>query len=106
MIRKAFLIQAKEGQSKEYEKRHNPIWVELEEIFRAHGVKNFSIFLQETTGFLFGYLEVENEEEYNKIGENEICKKWWKHMAEVLVCEHEHSVKGKEEILREVFHLD
>lgn len=106
MIRKAFLIQAKEGMKEEYERRHNPIWPELHEIFRNHGVHNFSIFIQEDTGFLFGYLEVEDEEKYNLIGEYEVCKKWWKYMTKVLVCEKESSTKGKEELLREVFHID
>ncbi|CAL1519359.1 L-rhamnose mutarotase [Chitinophaga sp. MM2321] len=105
MIRKAFLIQAKDGMAAEYERRHNPIWPELEEIYNRHGVHNFSIFLQKETGFLFGYLEVEDEAAYNRIGEYDICKEWWQHMTEVLVCEHASSTKGKEEMLREVFHL-
>lgn len=106
MIRKAFLIRAKEGMTTEYQERHNPIWPALEQAFRTHGVSNFSIFLQEETGFLFGYLEVRDEELYNRIAELEVCKQWWKYNTEVLVCDHEQSSKGREEMLKEVFHLD
>lgn len=31
-IRKAFVMSVNEGQAEEYEKRHNPIWPELEEV--------------------------------------------------------------------------
>lgn len=106
MIRKSFLIQVKEGMAGEYERRHNPIWPGLAEIFKKHGVQKFSINLHEKTGCLFGYIEVENEEGYNAIGDYDVCKKWWKHMAEILVCENEQSEKGKEESLREVFFLN
>lgn len=106
MIRKSFLIQAKPGMAATYEQRHNPIWPALKAVLKDHGVHNFSIYLHEDTGYLFGYVEVEDEQRYNRMAENEVCQRWWKHMAEVLVCEHEDSVKGKEEMLREVFHLD
>ena len=105
MIRKAFLIQVKEGMAEEYQRRHNPIWPELAEIFKEHGIKKFSIHLHEPTGFLFGYMEVETEEGYNAIGEYDICKKWWKHNTEILVCENDQSEKGKEDMLREVFYF-
>lgn len=104
MIRKSFLIQVKPGMEEEYTRRHNPIWPELQEIYKAHGVRNFSIFLH-GSGYLFGYLEVEDEIIYALLADNEICKKWWKYMAEILVCENDQAEKGKEEMLQEVFHL-
>ena len=61
MVRKAFVIQAKPGMAAEYQRRHNPIWPELEEALKRHGVSNYSIFLREDTGELFGYLEVADE---------------------------------------------
>jgi len=106
MVRKAFLIQAKPGMAAEYERRHNPIWPELERELKAHGARNYSIFLHEPSGMLFGYLEVDDEARYQQIAETEVCQRWWPHMAEVLVCENGQSEKGKEETLREVFHLD
>ena len=106
MIRKSFLIQVKEGMAEEYERRHNNIWPELTALFEQQGVQTFSINLHEPTGFLFGYIEIEDEAMFNAIGDYDVCKKWWKYMTEVLVCENENSEKGKEEILREVFYFE
>lgn len=106
MIRKSFLIQAKEGMAEEYERRHDNIWTELTDIFKRHGVHKYSIHLHKPTGYLFGYIEIEDESEFNAIGNYEVCKRWWKYMTEVLVCEDGQSEKGKEEILKEVFYFE
>jgi L-rhamnose mutarotase len=105
MIRKAFLIHAKPGLATEYQRRHNPIWPELGKALKDFGVSNYSIFLHEETGALYGYLEVENEEKYELIAENIVCQRWWKYMTEVLVCESDGSPKAKEDMLKEVFHM-
>jgi len=106
MIRKAFLIHAKPGMATEYQRRHNPIWTDMEKALKAHGVSNYSIFLHADTGALFGYLEVEDEKTFQKIAEADVCQRWWRYMTEVLVCESDDSPKAKEDMLREVFHLD
>ena len=105
MIRKAFVIQAKSGMAAEYQSRHNPIWPELEQALKRHGVSNYSIFLREDTNELFGYLEIADEAKFQQIADTEVCQRWWRYMTEVLVCETAGSQKGKEEMLREVFHL-
>jgi L-rhamnose mutarotase len=105
MIRKAFLIKAKPGMATEYQRRHNPIWPDLEKALKYHGVSNYSIFLHEDTGSLFGYLEVEDEEKYELLAETDVCQRWWKYMTEVLFSESDESPKAKEDILKEVFHL-
>jgi L-rhamnose mutarotase len=106
MIRKAFVIRAKPGMAAEYEARHNPIWPELKQALKDHGFNNYSIFLREDTNELFGYVEVEDEARAQQIAETDACRRWWRFMTEVLVCETADSPKGKEEMLREVFHLD
>ena len=106
MVRKAFLIQAKPGMAGEYERRHNPIWTDLKEALKRHGVSNYSIFLREDTGELFGYLEVADEAQFQRIAETDVCRRWWRHMTEVLVSESANSPKAQEKILRQVFHLD
>ena len=45
MVRKAFLMTLKPGHQAEYQRRHNPIWPELQQVLREHGVRNYSIFL-------------------------------------------------------------
>lgn len=106
MVRKAFVIQARPGMAAEYEKRHNPIWPALQEALHEHGVRNYSIYLHEPTDMLFGYMEIENEEKFRTIGASDVCQRWWVYMKEVLVCDSDDSPKAKEDMLREVFHLD
>lgn len=106
MIRKGFLIQAKPGMAKEYERRHNLLWPELYKVLKEHGVLNYTIFLHEQTNQLFCYVEIENEEKFNAIAENDICKRWWKDMTELLICDSPNANKAKEDTLREIFHID
>ena len=106
MIRQAVLFQAKPGLAAEYQRRHNPIWPELKKALKDYGARNYSIYLHRPTNMLFGYVEIEDEARFQKIAETEVCKKWWRYMTEVLVCESDNSGKGKEEALEEIFHLD
>ena len=39
-IRKVFLMSVNAGAEEEYIKRHNPIWPELEQVLKDHGVSN------------------------------------------------------------------
>jgi L-rhamnose mutarotase len=67
MIRKAFLMAVNSDAHDEYERRHRPIWRELEEVLRSHGVHNYSIFLDSSTSQLFGYAVLESEERWAAI---------------------------------------
>lgn len=104
MIRKAFVMSVDAGQEAEYEHRHRPIWPELEETLKAHGVHNYSIFLLPDTRQLFAYAEIEDESRWNAIADTEICKKWWAHMGDVMPSNPDNSPVAKN--LREVFHID
>ena len=66
-IRKAFVMSVNPGAEEEYEKRHNSIWPELEKVLKDHGVSNYSIFLHPEKHQLFGYAEIENEEQWAAI---------------------------------------
>jgi L-rhamnose mutarotase len=103
-IRKAFVMSVNAGAETEYEKRHNPIWADLENVLKDHGVSNYSIFLHPETLQLFGYAEIENEEQWASIASTEVCQKWWKHMGDVMPSNPDHSPVSIP--LREVFHLD
>ena len=45
MIRKAFVMSVHAGREAEYARRHQPIWQELADVLKAHGVRTYSIFL-------------------------------------------------------------
>ena len=104
MIRKAFLMSVNRGSEEEYERRHSPIWPELEKVLKEHGVHNYSIFLHAPTGQLFAYAEIEDEARWNAIAQTEICKKWWAHMKDVMPSNADNSPVSDE--LRPVFHID
>ena len=84
MIRKAFRMSVHPDRQAEYRRRHNPIWPELAETLKAHGVKKYFIFLDSSTGDLFAYAEIESEEQWAAIASTEICKKWWQQMREIM----------------------
>lgn len=104
MIRKAFKMSVRPDQHAEYARRHNPIWTELEKTLIAHGVRSYSIFLDERTSELFACAEIESKERWNAIAQTEICPRWWKHMREIMPSNADHSPVSRE--LKEVFHLE
>jgi L-rhamnose mutarotase len=104
MIRKAFLMKVNPDAQEEYERRHRPIWTELETVLKNHGVSNYSIFLEAETNQLFGYVEISSEELWAKIADTDEGKRWWKFMKDVMPTNADNSPISVE--LREVFHLD
>jgi L-rhamnose mutarotase len=104
MIRKAFVMYLNEGRRDDYESRHNPIWPDLQEVLKSHGVSNYSIFFNEKTNELFGYAEIESEEQWAAIAQTEPCKKWWAHMRDLMATNEDNSPVSLE--IEEVFHLD
>ncbi|ABX41527.1 L-rhamnose mutarotase [Lachnoclostridium phytofermentans] len=104
MVRKAFKMQLFEGQAKEYEKRHNELWPEMKEMIHEYGGSNYTIFLDEETNVLYGYIELEDEEKWDKTAETEICKKWWAFMADIMETNPDNSPVSVS--LKNVFHLD
>jgi L-rhamnose mutarotase len=104
MIRKAFVMSVNAGCEEEYERRHRPIWQELEDVLKAQGVHNYSIFLHPETRRLFGYVEIEDEARWAAIAQTPECRRWWQHMADVMPSNPDSSPVAQE--LREVFHLE
>jgi L-rhamnose mutarotase len=92
------------GSEQEYERRHNPIWKELEDVLKAHGVHNYSIFLHPQTRQLFAYAEIEDEARWQAIAKSDVCQRWWKHMGDVMPSNPDHSPVAVG--LREVFHME
>lgn len=56
MMRKGFKIKLYPGMEAEYEKRHNELWPEMQDMIHEYGGKNYTIFLDlETLGFYGGH---------------------------------------------------
>ena len=91
------------GQEHEYARRHSPIWQELGDTLTAHGVSNYSIFLDRQTGDLFAYAEIESEEQWNAIAATDVCRRWWQYMSDVMPSKPDGEPMSRP--LDEVFHL-
>lgn len=104
MIRKGFKMKLYPGMKEEYTKRHNELWDEMKDCIHSHGGKNYSIYLDEETDTLFGYIEIESEELWAKTAETEINRKWWDFMADIMETNPDNSPVSVD--LTPVFHLD
>lgn len=83
--RKAFVMSVHAGMEGEYQRRHSPIWPELDSALKEHGVLIYSIFLHPGTGQLFAYAEIEDEARWQAIAETGVCKRWWAHMKDLML---------------------
>lgn len=101
---KGFKMKLYEGKEAEYEKRHNDLWPEMEAMIHQYGGRNYTIFLDKETNILFGYIEIENEELWNKSADTDINRKWWDCMMDIMETNPDHSPVCVE--LHPIFHLD
>lgn len=104
MIRKAFVMSVHPGCEAEYERRHKPIWPELEKTLRDHGVHTYTIFLNPETRQLFAYVEFKDQKQWDSVSDTTVCKQWWAHMRDLMPTNIDNSPISGE--LREVFHIE
>jgi L-rhamnose mutarotase len=84
--------------------RHNPIWPELEAKLKEHGARDYSIFLDSTTGELFAYAEIEEFARWQAISSTDVCRRWWASMAPLMPANADTSPVARD--LEEVFHIE
>lgn len=104
MFRNAFILKLKPGFEEEYKRRHDAIWPELADALRAAGISDYSIFLDERTGNLFGVQKLREDHTAADLPGTEIMKKWWAYMADIMETNADHSPVCIS--LREVFHME
>jgi L-rhamnose mutarotase len=104
MIRKAFIMTVHAGHEAEYQQRHQPIWPELEQVLRDHGVHSYSIFFDSHSRNLFAYAEIANEAQWAAIATTDVCQRWWKSMRHLMPTNNDHSPLSTP--LNEIFHLE
>ncbi len=103
MQRVAFKMKLFKGCEDEYKKRHDELWMELKELLKQTGIKDYSIFLDEETNILFAYLTIEDEEKLNELPQHKIMKKWWSYMKDIMETNEDNSPVSIP--LKEVFYL-
>jgi len=72
------------GQREEYIRRHAELWPELRQLLHEKGIRDYSIFLDPETDFLFGYLLIEDPALLDTLPELPVMKKWWAYMKEIM----------------------
>ena len=104
MKRHAFKMKLKPGFKDEYKKRHDEIWPELKKLLHDAGVRDYSIFLDEETNTLFAVQKVVGNTGSQDLGQEEILKKWWAYMADIMDTNPDNSPVSIP--LEEVFYLE
>ena len=103
MKRLAFKMRLFKGQEAEYKKRHDEIWPELSALLKENGISDYSIFLEEETGFLFGVLTIEVPAKMDLLPQQPVMKKWWAYMKDIMESNEDNSPVSVP--LPEVFYL-
>lgn len=103
MKREAFKMYLKARSEKEYQKRHSEIWPELVKLLKANGVSDYSIFWDKETNILYA-VQKNNGAGSQDMGENEIVKRWWDYMADIMEVNPDNSPVSIS--LEEVFYME
>lgn len=104
MERVGFLMALRPGAEKEYRRRHAEVWPDMMHELRAGGVRNYSIFLNDSQ--LFGYLEVDDFDRFRShMAASEVNERWQAEMA-TLIDPLTDPDTGFHRRMDEVFHLE
>ena len=101
MIRKGSVMKLYPGMSEEYERRHAALW---QEAIHRDGGRNYTIFHDPETDLLFEYIEIEDEAVWAARKGDEITRKWWDYMSDIMETNADNSPTCRS--LKEVFHLN
>lgn len=104
MKRVAFKMYLTEGEKRAYMERHNEIWPELKKLLKDAGVSEYSIFFDAETNILFAFQKVSGDASSQDLVDNELIKKWWNHMADIMRINPDNSPISIP--LEEVFHME
>ena len=103
MQRIAFKMKLFNGCEEEYKRRHDALWPELQSLLKQAGIKDYSIFLDEATNTLFGYLTIADKTKLDELPNEPIMKKWWAYMKDIMEANEDNSPVNTP--LKEVFYL-
>lgn len=102
-MKKAIRMKVYPDKKEEYAQRHQNLWPEMREMLKEFGAQSYSIFYDPETHYLFGYLEIEDEDKWAKTADTEINRKWWDYMDDMMETNPDHSPVTLE--LEQVFEL-
>jgi L-rhamnose mutarotase len=97
-------MKLRQGCGAEYQRRHEEIWPELSSALNAAGIRDYTIWLDRETGFLFALMHVVDKHSLEELPRQPVMKKWWRYMAELMETNSDDSPVVQE--LEQVFHMD
>ena len=100
----AFKMYLKKGYKEEYRRRHRALWPEVAGLLKKAGISSYSIFLDEETHVLFAVQTLSHEEGSQSLGHEEIIRKWWDYMADIMEVNPDNSPVS--EPLEEMFYME
>ncbi|MCY7422952.1 MAG: L-rhamnose mutarotase [Chitinophagaceae bacterium] len=103
MYRRAFKMQLFAGFEEEYKRRHAELWPELEQLLKATGISEYSIFLDPLTNSLFGVLKATDPAKLDNLPAHPVMQKWWNYMKDIMETNADNS--PVQVPLEEVFYL-
>ena len=103
MSRVAFRMKLFKGCEEEYKRRHDELWPELETLLKGAGIKDYSIFLDDETHILFGYLTIDDAVKLDALPQHPVMQKWWAYMKDIMETNEDNSPVNIP--LKEVFYL-
>jgi len=103
MERLAFTMKLFPGQVEEYKRRHDAIWPALKYLLKDSGIRDYSIFLDETSLTLFGVMKVEDAGTLEPLRDHPVMREWWAYMKDIMESNADDS--PVQVSLREVFYL-
>src|SRR5688572_25684628 len=103
MPRVAFTMKLFKGCEEEYKRRHDELWPQLETLLKEAGIKDYSIFLDEETNILFGYLTIDDKRKLDELSAHPVVQKWWAYMKDIMETNEDNSPVNIP--LKEVFYL-
>ena len=103
MQRVAFKMKLFKGCEAEYKRRHDVLWPGLQGLLTQAGIKDYSIFLDEATNDLFGYLTIDDATKLDALPQQPVMQKWWAYMQDIMETNDDNSPVTI--ALKEVFYL-
>lgn len=103
MSRVAFRMQLLRGHEAEYKRRHDALWPELEQLLKNTGIRDYSIFLDESTLSLFAQLTIDDPGKLDQLPSHPVMQRWWKYMSDIMETNSDHSPVTTS--LKQVFYL-
>jgi L-rhamnose mutarotase len=103
MKKVAFKMHLHKGFEEEYKKRHDEIPGGLKSLLKSAGISDYHIFLDRSSGDLFGIMNVEDDNQLDALSSHPIMKEWWTFMKDIMDTNDDHSPVSFP--LTEVFYL-